>query len=47
MFEFMRELLSDKNNGKFVFEAFSLCHILYLIIFAGTITAFVLLYNNK
>lgn len=47
MFEFMRELLSDKNNGKFVFEAFSLCHILYLIIIAGAITAFVLLYKNK
>lgn len=47
MFGYLREILKDQEYGKFVFEAFSLCHIIYLIIIIGAITALIFLFKNK
>ena len=47
MYEFMNKLLSDKDNGVFVFKAFSLCHLLYLAIIIAGIALTIYLYKNK
>ena len=47
MYEFMNKLLSDKNDGVFVFKAFSFCHLLYLAIIIVGIALTVYLYKNK
>lgn len=47
MYEFMHNLLSDKNSGVFTFEAFSLCHILYMLLIIGGIVLTILLFKNK
>lgn len=47
MFEFLRNLLSDKDNGILTFEAFSLCHILYLLLIIGGIVLVMFLFKNK
>lgn len=47
MYEILRNLLSDKNNGILVFEAFSLCHILFLIFLIGGIVLTLVSFKNK
>lgn len=47
MYEFLNNLLSDKDNGIFTFKAFSLCHILYLLLIIGGIVLTIYLYRNK
>ena len=47
MYESLRNLLKDHNDGVFVFEAFSLCHILYLLLIIGGIALTLFLYKNK
>ena len=47
MYEFLKNLLSDKDTGKFTFEAFSLCHILYLLLIIGLIVLVIFLFKNK
>ena len=47
MYELLRNLLSDKNTGAFTFSAFSLCHILYLLLIIGGIVLVMYLFKNK
>ena len=47
MYEFFKNLLSDHDNGIFTFEAFSLCHIIYLVLIIGAITLTIFLYRKK
>lgn len=47
MYEFLNKLLSDKDTGVFTFEAFSLCHILYLLLIFGAIILVIYLFRNK
>lgn len=47
MYEFLRNLLKDKDNGIFSFEAFSFCHILYLLLIIGGIVLTIFLFKNK
>lgn len=48
MYELLHNLLKDHDNGIFVFEAFSLCHIVYLtLIIAGIVLAILLLKNKS
>ena len=47
MYEFLSNLLSDKDNGILPFEALSLSHILYLILIFGLIILVLFLYKNK
>ena len=47
MYEILRNLLSDKNNGIFLFEAFSLCHILYIALLFIGIVLTLFLFKNK
>ena len=47
MYEFMNNLLKDKETGVFTFEAFSLCHIIYLLLIIGLIILVLFLFRNK
>lgn len=47
MYEFLRNLLSDKESGILTFEAFSLCHILFLLIIISGIVAVLILSRDK
>lgn len=47
MYEFLSNFLSDKDNGILTFEAFSLCHILYLLLIFGVIALVLYLFKNK
>lgn len=47
MYEFMNDLFKDKDTGTFTFSAFSLCHILYLLLIIGGIILVIYLYRNK
>lgn len=47
MYNFMRNLLEDKDKGIFVFEAFTLCHILYFLLIIAGIVLTIYLFRNK
>ena len=47
MYEFLNNLFTDKDTGVFTFKAFSLCHILYLILIIGGIVLTIFLFKNK
>ena len=47
MYEFLSNLLSDKDKGILTFEALSLCHILYLLLIFGGIALVLYLFRNK
>lgn len=47
MYEILSRLLSDKDNGVFVFRAFSLCHIIYILLIAAAITLTIFYCKNK
>ena len=47
MFNKISELLQDQEKGIFVFEAFSLCHIVYMLAIIGFIVVAYLLLKNK
>lgn len=47
MFNLMHELFKDKDTGVFTFSAFSLCHIIYLLLIIGGIILVIFLYKNK
>lgn len=47
MYEFLNGLFTDKDTGVFVFKAFSLCHILYLLIIIGAIVLTIYLVKGK
>ena len=47
MYEFLKNLLEDKDNGVLPFEAFSLCHILYLLLIIAVIVLVLFLFKNK
>ena len=47
MYDFLRNLLADKNTGFLTFEALGLCHILYFLLIVGAIILVLFLYKNK
>ena len=47
MYEFISNLLSDKDTGTFKFEAFSPCHFIYLFLIIGAVALVVYLFRNK
>ena len=47
MYEFMHFLLQDKNNGVFVFKAFSFSHVLFLVLTIASIVLTIYLFKNK
>lgn len=47
MYEFIQNLLSDKETGNFTFAPFSLCHIIYLLIISFIIVITIVLYKKR
>lgn len=47
MFETISEILRDQEKGVFVFDAFSLCHIIYMLAIFGLIALTIVLFKNK
>ena len=47
MYEFISNLLSDKETGVFTFAPFNLCHILYLLLIAIGIILVIYFFKNK
>lgn len=47
MYEIFHNLLKDHDNGVFIFEAFSLCHIVYLLLIIGGIVLALFLSKGK
>lgn len=47
MYNFMRNLLKDHENGVFVFKAFSIAHIVYLVLIIGAIVGTIFYLRNK
>ena len=47
MYEFIQNLLSDKDTGNFTFAPFSLCHIIYLLIISFIIFITIVLFKKR
>ncbi len=47
MYEFLNNLLSDKDTGNFTFKALGLCHIIYLLLISFVIALIIYLFRNK
>ncbi len=47
MYEQLHNFFKDKNTGNFTFKAFSLAHILYLLLIIGAIILLIFLFKNK
>lgn len=47
MFELLQNLLKDHEKGVFTFDAFSLCHILYMLLIIGGIVGVFFLFRKK